>query len=98
MTRFERHQVDAGSIEAKSEPEQRDQEGRSHDEPTVVEARSIKSVNGGSIVHGPELDRFTGRALAVIGPDPPTESDFSYRGGMFRCRLGFHDYGTAARA
>jgi len=82
MTRFERHEVDAGSVEAKPEPKESDQEGRSHDEPTVVEARSTRTVNGGSIVHGSELDRFTGRALAVIGPDPPTESDFSYSDGM----------------
>ena len=77
MTCFERHEVDAGSVEAKAEPKQRNEEGRGHDEPAVVEARSMRSVNGGSIVHGPELDRFTGRALAVIGPDPPTESDFA---------------------
>ena len=83
MTRFKRHEVDAGSVEAKPEPKKSDQEGRGHHEPAVVEARSIKSINGGSIVHGRELDRFTGRALAVIGPDPPTESDFSYSGGVF---------------
>ena len=98
MTRFERHEVDAGSVEAKPKPKQRDEEGRGHDEPAVVKARCTRCLNGVSIVHGPELESFTGRALAVIGPDPPTESDFSYRGGMFRCRLGFHDYGTAARA
>ena len=80
MTRFERHEVDAGSVEAKPEAKKSDQEGRSHDEPAVVKARSTRSVCGASIVHGPELDRFTGRALAVIGPDPPIESDFSYSG------------------
>ena len=98
MTRFERHEVDARSVEAKPEPKQRDEEGRGDNEPAGIEARSIKSVNGGSIVHGPELDRFTGRALAVIGPDPPTESDFSYSDEMIGRKLRLHDYGIAARA
>ena len=99
MTRFERHQVDARPVEAKSEPKQRDEEGRGHDEPAVVKARCRRSLNGDSIVHGPKLESVTGRAPAVIGPDPPTESDFSYSGGCvgassvsmipgFRVRLG----------
>ena len=83
MTRLERHQVDARPVEAKPEPEQRDEEGCNHDKPAVVKVRCRRSLNGGSIVHGPELESFTGRALAVIGPDPPTESDFSYSGAMF---------------
>ena len=98
MTRFERHEVDAGSVEAKPEPKQRDEEGRGDDEPAVVKAPFTRSLNDEPTVHGLEHYHFTGRALAVIGPHPTTESDFSYRGGMFRCRLGFHDYGTAARA
>ena len=80
MSRFERHQVDAGSIEAKPEPKQRDEESRNHDEPAVVKAGCR---SGGSIGHGPELDTFTERALAVIGPDPTTESDFGYSSRMF---------------
>jgi len=83
MTRFERYQIDAGSIEAKPEPKQRDEEGRGHDEPAVVKAQITRSLNSDSIVHGLGLEHFTGRALAVIGPDPPTESDFSYSGGMW---------------
>jgi hypothetical protein len=83
MTGFERHQIDAGSIEAEPEPKQRDEEGRGHDQPAVVKGRCRRSLNGGLIVHGSELDHFIGRALAVIGPDPPTESDFSYSGGVF---------------
>ena len=70
---FERYEVDAGSVKAKPEPKQRDEESRNHDQPAVVKAVCR---SGGSIVHGPELDRFTERALAVIGPDPLTESDF----------------------
>jgi hypothetical protein len=82
MSRFECHEVDAGSIEAKPEPKQRDEESRGHDQPAVVKARGRRCLNGGSIVHGLELDPFTGQALADIGPDPPTESDFSYSDGM----------------
>ena len=98
MTGFERHQIDAGSIEAEPEPKQRDEEGRGHDQPAVVKARCRRSLNGGSIAHGSELDHIIARALAVIGPDPPTESDLSYSGGSFRRRLGVDDYGIAARA
>ena len=83
MTRFERHQVDARPVEAKPEPKQRDKEGCNHDEPAVVKVRCRRSLNGDSIVHCLELESFTGRALAVIGPDPPTESDFSYSGEVF---------------
>jgi hypothetical protein len=98
MARSERHEVDAESVEAKPKPKQGNKEGCGHDEPAVIEARCRRSLNRGSIMHGLELDRFAGRALAVIGPDPPIESDSSYRGGCFRRRLGFHDYGIAARA
>jgi hypothetical protein len=50
VTSFERYQIDAGSIEAKPEPKQRDEEGRGHDQPAVVKARCRRSLNGGSIV------------------------------------------------
>jgi len=55
MTRFERHQVDARSIEAKPKPKQRDEKGRSHDEPAVVKARPPRSLHGDVIIHGRNL-------------------------------------------
>src|SRR5262245_17035529 len=98
MTRSERHQVDAGSIEAKSEPEQSDEEGRGHDEPAVVKARCARSLNGEAIVHGSNLiasPRERWPLSDLIRRQSPISAMLAEH---FRRRLGFHDYGIAARA